>query len=97
MPALSMIPPAGEFPPDTEARNQVTQDQAVLRDILAALGRPPDLFRATVRPLWKNHYRVNLFLGGDITSAWIAHSFFVEAGASGEILSTTPRITRHYS
>jgi hypothetical protein len=97
MPALSTIPSPGEQHPDTNASRQSPQDHPILRNVLAALGRPPDLFRVVLRPLWGNHYRVNVFRGEDITSACIAHSYFVEAGAAGEILSATPRITRLYT
>jgi hypothetical protein len=87
---------AGEHQPDTDTRNGLPQDRAVLRAVLAALGRPPDLLRAVVRPLWGNHFRVNVLTGADATSASIAHSYFVEAGTAGDILAATPRITRQY-
>jgi hypothetical protein len=96
MPQSPTIPTAGGHQPDAPPRGRDPQDQAVLRSVLAALGRPPDLFRAVVRPLWQNHYRVNVLVGTDLTSACIAHSYFVEAGASGEILSAVPRIIRQY-
>ena len=96
MPKSPTPPTAGGHHPDASPRDRVPQDQAVLSAVLAALGRPPGLFRALVRPLWENRYRVNVLVGADITSAWIAHSYFVEAGAAGEILSATPRITRQY-
>jgi hypothetical protein len=97
MPERPTAPTAGEQRPDADVRNGLPQDRAVLRAVLAALGRPPDLFRAVVRPLWENHFRVNVLTGADVTSAWIAHSYFVEAGAAGDILAATPRITRRYA
>lgn len=96
MPELPTVRTAEVHDPDTDTRNGLPQDRAVLRAVLAALGRPPDLFRAVVRPLWENHFRVNVLTGTDVTSAWIAHSYFVEAGAAGDILAATPQITRRY-
>ncbi|MEO2091924.1 MAG: hypothetical protein ABGY75_20925 [Gemmataceae bacterium] len=51
----------------------------------------------TVRPLWENRFRVNVLVGPDYTSTRIAHSFFVEADATGHIHSSTPRITKLYT
>jgi hypothetical protein len=45
-----------------------------------------------VRPLWEQHYRVNVFIGADLLSAKIAHSYFVEADPDGNIVRSTPLI-----
>jgi hypothetical protein len=61
------------------------------------LGRPPSLFRVSVRPLWGDYHRVNVLVGPDYASARIAHSFFVETDATGRIHSSAPQITRLYT
>lgn len=69
----------------------------VRSSVIAALGRPPGLFDVSVRTLWDNQFRVNVLVGPDITAIRIAHSFFVKAGPSGEILSAMPQIIKQYA
>jgi hypothetical protein len=64
--------------------------------VLAALGRPPGLFRVNVVPLWQGCYRVNVLTGADPTSVSIPHSYFVEAGENGAVVAATPPIVRLY-
>ncbi len=87
---------AGEHQPNPGDRDPGPPDRTVLDAVLAALGRPPGLYGVSVRPLWENHYRVNVLVGGDPTTVRIAHSFFIEADAAGAIRSATPRIARSY-
>ena len=71
---------------------------AAIRDgVLAALGRPPGLYRVAVVPLWLNYYRVNVLVGPDATDVRVAHSYFVEAGTGGRILTAAPPVTRLYT
>jgi hypothetical protein len=60
------------------------------------LGWPADLHQVQVRLLWEGNYRVNVFIGSDAASAKVAHSFFLTADAAGEVLVSTPTITRLY-
>jgi hypothetical protein len=62
--------------------------------VLHAVGEPDSLLCMQVRPLWKGHYRVNVFVGVDAASARIAHSYFVVADDEGKVLKTTPMIQR---
>jgi hypothetical protein len=90
----SMLP----LPPaDTEGRDRPLPDRMIRHGVLTALGQPPALYGVTVRLLWEDHYRVNVLVGNDPTALRIAHSFFVQAGKGGDILSTVPRITRLYA
>jgi hypothetical protein len=50
-----------------------------------------------VRPLWQDHYRVNVFIGADAASAKIAHSYFLVVNSDGNIIASTPKITRQYN
>lgn len=89
--------PGGEPKIDGEKRERPAPDKLVRNNVIAALGRPPDLYEVTVRALWENHYRVNVLIGPDPTCVRIAHSYFVEAGENGDILTATPGISRLYS
>jgi hypothetical protein len=97
MAKLPMAPEAGARHPAGDAGDSGPRDRTVQRAVLAALGRPPGLYGVAVRPLWDGYHRVNVLVGADHMSARIAHSFFVEADASGHIHSSTPRITRLYT
>ena len=69
---------------------------ALTQQVLETLGSPVDLYRVHVQQLWPEHYRVNVFIGVDAASARIVHSYFLVADAAGNILASTPPITRHY-
>lgn len=70
----------------------VGRDARILQRVMHALGRHGRPYAVQVRPLWENHYRVNVFIGADATSARIAHSYFVEADAEGNIIESTPNL-----
>ena len=96
MPKPPTLPMSGE-PQGTDAgQDRPLRDEAVAGQVLVALGRPVGLYGVTARPLWENHYRVNVLIGPDVTSVRVAHSFFVAVGVGGEILSATPPIARLY-
>jgi hypothetical protein len=62
----------------------------------APRGQPVGLLGTQVRPLWQDHYRVNVFVGVDASSAKIAHSYFLVVDGEGTIIASTPKITRQY-
>jgi hypothetical protein len=64
--------------------------------VIHALGKPGDLLKVQTWPLWENHYRVNVFVGADLASAKVANSFFLTADGDGNILESTPKITKQY-
>jgi hypothetical protein len=69
--------------------------EAVIRDsVLSALGHPAGMHRVGVRRVWKDNYRVNVFVGADVTSLTIAHSYFLRADSDGKILTCCPAIVR---
>jgi hypothetical protein len=71
--------------------------EAVVRDnVLAALGRPAELRRVQVRRVFGDNYRVNVFVGPDVASVTITHSYFLTADSDGKILSCCPPIARAY-
>jgi hypothetical protein len=89
--------PAGGDPSPADGKEPHSiADAAIRAGVIGSLGRPEDLYQVTVRPLWRGHYRVNVWTGTDAASARVAHSYFVAADDDGAIASTAPRITRQY-
>jgi hypothetical protein len=87
--------------PVTPCSTVVSRKQEVLnaligRQVLHALGAPPNLLNVQVRPLWDGNYRVNIFVGADAARAKIPHSYFVAADGDGNVLSATPTIHKLY-
>jgi hypothetical protein len=64
--------------------------------VLHALGKPRNLLKVQVRPLWDGNYRVNVLVGADAACATIPHSYFVVTDGDGKILAATPKLHRHY-
>jgi hypothetical protein len=64
--------------------------------VLHRLGEPDDLKALHVRKLWEAHYRVNVFTGADRLSATIARSYFLTTDTEGNIVKSSPEITRQY-
>jgi hypothetical protein len=88
-------------PQDTPAADRGLQDRrqliaAIGKQVTHALGQPNDLQQVQVRLLWGDRYRVNVLVGGDAVSARVAHSYFLVADGNGNILASTPQITRRY-
>jgi hypothetical protein len=69
---------------------------AVGVSVVNTLGRPAGLYRVSATRLWENFYRVNVLTGADAVSSRIAHSFFVAANEQGNVIESTPPITRLY-
>ncbi|MDB5310481.1 MAG: hypothetical protein JWO38_4683 [Gemmataceae bacterium] len=90
-PVVDGGPPEGNT---TDGRAE--REGAIRAGVLAALGRPAQLYRIAVVPLWGDHYRVNVITGEDPTSLRIPHSYFLAADGRGNIIESTPRITRQY-
>jgi glutathione S-transferase len=94
---MSKLPVA---PPDEEAgqekKRREQQADAICASVISALGRPADLFRVSAVQIWKDHYRVNVQTGADAVSTRIAHSFFVATDERGNLIESSPRITRVY-
>ena len=91
--------------PTTEQTDQESyidrQTRDALNDLIAkqvvqSLGSPADLLKVQVRPLGRDRYRVNVFVGKYGAPARIADSFFLTADAEGKILASSPEIARLY-
>src|SRR5262245_43365413 len=64
--------------------------------VLDQLGRPGDLYRVEVRRLWEGYYRVNVLTGPDAASVKVSDSYFLQTDGGGNIVASTPRISRRY-
>lgn len=64
--------------------------------VIHALGEPGDLLKVQVRPVGENHYRVNVVVGEDAGCARVADSYFLVTDEDGNVLRSTPAITRRY-
>jgi hypothetical protein len=85
-----------QSPPHPE-KHENQQRHAVIADhVLNTLGRPGDLHKVEVRPLWDDHYRVNVLVGVDAAAVRVSHSYFLVANRDGTITASTPKITRQY-
>jgi hypothetical protein len=82
---------------DTDTENPGLRLHTVIGEhVIHSLGQPDDLYMVQVRPLWEGHYRVNVFVGADAASLKVAHSYFLVADGDGNILTSTPKVTRQY-
>ncbi len=81
---------------EAEEQDNRRRDDLLGGQVLRALGQPDVPYAVQVRPLWDGHYRVNVFLGADVTSLRVAHSYFLVTDDDGAILAATPPITRQY-
>ncbi len=79
---------------DRHARD--ARHDVIAKQVVQSLGLPADLFKVQVRPLGADRYRVNVFVGKEVTSARITNSFFLTADDEGKILKSSPEIARRY-
>ena len=64
--------------------------------VIHTLGQPGDLHLVQVRHLWEDCYRANVLVGADAASAKVLHSYFLVVDLEGNIIESTPKITRQY-
>jgi hypothetical protein len=81
---------------EPEGQRVGRRDSLIGGQVLHALGQPDGLLRVQVRPLWEHHFRVNVLVGADAASAKVANSYFLVTDGGGNILASTPAITRQY-
>ena len=88
--------PRGEVLTDKKSEGSQRREEVIRASVLKSLGRPDNLFRVSVMPLWGNNYRVNVMTGTDASAVCIPDSFFVVADDNGNILRSTPGIRKAY-
>lgn len=81
---------------DVERLKRETLGTLIGEQVVHTLGDPRGLHKVQVRPLWENRYRVNILVGADAACAKVAHSYFLTTDNDGNILASTPKITRQY-
>ena len=81
---------------DQEKQERQQLSAAISKQVMRTLGQPGDLHSVQVRYLWDDHYRVNVLVGADATSARVANSYYLVADSEGNIIASTPEITRQY-
>ena len=81
---------------ELKAEQQTALNSLVREQVIHALGEPANLLNVQVRLLWGVNYRVNVFVGANMTCASISNSFFVATDGTGNIVQSTPAIKRQY-
>lgn len=79
-----------------QRHKQEALNALIAERVVHALGKPGHLLSVSVRPLWDNRYRVNVFVGTDAASARVVNSYFLEVDGDGAITMSTPTIRRLY-
>jgi len=88
--------PQSERHNSSEQQQRQTLNAVIRKHVMHGLGEPADLLTVQVRRLWENWYRVNVLIGKDATSAKIANSYFLKADGDGNLVESTPKITKQY-
>ena len=68
----------------------------IRRQVLHALGKPLNLRKVQVCKVWNDHYRVNIVVGENAGSVRLAHSYFLVVDGDGQLVGSTPKITKMY-
>ena len=71
-------------------------EEDVARNLLNRLGMPPRLYRVVVRRVGYLKYRANVFVGAGSGISRVAHSFFIHVDTEGQIIDSSPTISRTY-
>jgi hypothetical protein len=92
------MPTAQRRDPDEEMKEHEleTMNAVIGEQVIHILGEPGDLLQMQVRLLWENSYRVNVLIGADAARAKVANSYFVKTDNDGNIVESTPKITKQY-
>jgi hypothetical protein len=64
--------------------------------VIHSLGTPGDLLTVQVRWVGSDRCRVNVFVGKDVISGRIAHSYYLTTDGEGNILTSSPEVARVY-
>jgi hypothetical protein len=88
--------PGGPQQADGQEMRRARLLAAIGEQVLAGLGEPDDLHGVQVRPLWERHYRVNILAFKAVTSARIAHGYFLMVDGDGKIVRSAPGVLREY-
>jgi hypothetical protein len=85
-----------EQPKPAQQQKLDTLTEFIQQQVLKALGKPRNLLKVQVNPIWDNHYRVNVFVGVEGGSATVANSYFLVIDTEGNVIAATPKIVKQY-
>jgi hypothetical protein len=85
-----------EQPSDRELQQGEELNAVIGQQVLHALGLPGGLLQIQVCRLWEDHYRVNVLTDEHRAAAKVAHSYFLVADDKGNVVASTPKLTRRY-
>lgn len=94
MSTATRIEPVSEIETTQPSRTAPNVDK-IRTAVLRTLGRPPEMIRVSVLPLWGDKFRVNVWATGS-NGAAIPNSYFVTADEQGAILKSEPPIQKQY-
>ena len=77
---------------DRHKRNAL--DALLAEQVIHILGKPAGLHKVQVRQVGERGYRVNILIGPDVVAAKVAQSYFLKVDGDGNIVESTPKITR---
>ena len=81
---------------DREKQSHQQLRRVIGEQVMRILGQPSALQIVQVRKLWDDHYRVNVIVGANAACAKVAHSYFLVTNSEGNIIASTPKVTRQY-
>ena len=84
---MSVEQPKPIFPP---------RESVIVQGVLSRLGRPDNFHKVQVKAVSGSKYRVNVYVRADAASYRVAHSYFLEADDEGQVLESSPAISRLY-
>ena len=73
-----------------ESLEATQQASVVLEQVMRCIDEPPNFLQLKIRPLWKHHFRANLYVGIDGVDARICNSYFIVTDDAGIIQRATP-------
>ena len=68
----------------------------IVEQVVQLLGKPEHLLGVQVRWVGSDRCRANVFVGEDVISGRIAHSFYLTIDGEGNILTSSPSVARLY-
>ena len=71
-------------------------ESVIAEVVLSRLGEPGDLHSVQVKRAFGDKFRVNVYVRADAGSYRVAHSFFLQADSDGNVLTSSPAISRLY-
>ncbi len=88
--------PQGDLNRDDGTIPRDALNSIIGKHVIHSLGSPGDMLKVQVNPVGNDRYRVNIMVGKNVGSARVANSFFLTADSEGNIVTSSPKITRLY-